>query len=408
MRILMVNKYLYRRGGCEAYLFGLSNLLRKHGHVVDFFSTRHPDNTQSSVLERFFPPYPDYTSRSLPHIIRNSVDMLYSRQARSGFEQAIKDFRPDIVHLHNFNHQISPSILPVCAAYRIPVVMTLHDYKLVCPTYQLLSHESVCTECRVCSFLPCITNRCKGSILESILLYLEATLHHNILRSYDHINAFVAPSSFVRQQVVSAGIPSKKVFTIPHFIDWPEISEIEPTAKSGVVFIGRLSREKGIQVLLEAASMTPVTWTIVGDGPLRPMVEAAASTNPRIKYVGYMQPEAVRDLLIRSSVMVMPSVWHETFGMVALESYSCGTPVVASRMGALTEIVEDGQTGLLVEPNNPKALAQAVTALTTDHTRFKRFCKSALMKAREFSPERHYVAISDLYQRLVRKEAVTP
>ncbi|MGZ4666264.1 MAG: glycosyltransferase family 4 protein, partial [Frankiaceae bacterium] len=220
MRILHVNKYLYRRGGAESYLFDLSDLQRQAGHEVACFGMQHPDN-DVHPFARFFPrqielePAPPGARKKAAAVAR----MVWSSSSRRGLTACLDDFRPDVVHLHNIYHQLSPSILAATRAAGVPTVMTLHDYKLACPSYQLLDHGRVCDACITGGPWQAARRRCKDDSLgASAVLALESWLHR-LTGAYDGVDAFICPSRFLAQAMAAAGVYPERMFVVRHFVD---------------------------------------------------------------------------------------------------------------------------------------------------------------------------------------------
>ena len=373
MRILHVNKFLYRRGGAESYMLDLAEAQRASGHEVSFFAMEHPDN-QPDANDDLFPsrmelnPPPEGLSARL----RTAGQILHRPDARAGMEKVLERVRPDVVHLHNIYHQLSPSILKPVTSRSIPSVMTLHDYKLVCPTYQLLDDGKICEACLPRKFGQAVRRRCNGgSLVGSALSSLELTLHTR-LGSYDGIDLLLCPSDFLRQKMVQGGIAPERLVHLTNFCDLSAI-ETATGPGEGVLYAGRLSSEKGVDVLVDAVQHLPagLPVTIAGDGPEREALEKQAADRgvaDRITFLGRVPAAELHERMRAAAVVVVPSRWYENQPMTVLEAYGCGRPVVASDLGGLPELVEDGVTGALVPHNDPRALADAVTRLAGDPT----------------------------------------
>ena len=268
MRILHVNKFLYRRGGAEAYMEDLADLQVAAGHTVAFFGMAHPLNTHLEYAAHFpphielEPPPPTLTGR-----VRGVARMLYSTAAHRGMDAVLAEFRPDVVHLHNIYHQLSPSVLRPVARRRVPAVMTLHDYKLACPTYQFLDHGNLCQACLGGHFQHAILRRCKDGSLGSSAVMAGELFMHTITGAYAPVRVFICPSRFLEGRMRAAGVFPRRMAHVPHFIETRDIP-VKPTPGSGVLLAGRLSPEKGVDVAIRAAgAIDGAVLDIAGTGP---------------------------------------------------------------------------------------------------------------------------------------------
>jgi len=274
-----------------------------------------------------------------------------------------------VAHLHNIAHQLSPSILGPLRMAGMRVVQSLHDYKLVCPTYRLYVDGQVCERCRGGRYFEAIRHRCnQGSWRASFLNAVEMTLHHWILTSYRRIDAFVAPSRFMKQKVVEFGIPERKVMYLPLYLD---LSEFADSAENGdaVVYVGRLSDEKGLLTLLRAMAEVPgASLVIVGEGPMEETLrqEAERSAPGRVNFTGYLDGPELKSVVGSARCVVVPSEWYENSPLTIFESFALGRPVVGSRIGGIPEFVIHEQTGLLFDPGDVEGLAENLRRLVDD------------------------------------------
>jgi glycosyltransferase involved in cell wall biosynthesis len=410
MRILHVNKFLFRKGGAEGYMEDLAELQRRAGHTVGFWGMDHPENTHVE-LSATFPPFVEFDNPPPDLVARAKMvgRMVWSLQAERGIARAVEQFRPDVAHLHNVYHQLSPSILGPLHRAGIPVVLTLHDYKLVCPTYQLLDHGEVCTVCVGRKFWNAPIKRCRnGSFIASTTMALDLSIH-TILRSYRHVDAFVCPSRFIARQMERGKVYPDRMHVIPHFID---LAGLEPKTRSGghAVIAGRLAAEKGIDVAIRAVGHLSegVHLDIAGDGPARRDLEAlaAAEAPGRVTFHGRLPKEHLFDLLRASSVAVVPSTWLENQPMAVLEALAAGLPVIGSDLGGLPELIDEGVDGFLVRPGDDKALAAAIDDVIRDAPRAFTMGQNGRRKIEaDFSPSVHLELISGLYRQLGAKGA---
>ena len=286
---------------------------------------------------------------------------IWSREAARRVADAIRADRPDVVHVHNTFAAASPSVYRAAARLGVPVVQTLHNYRLVCPAATLFRDGHPCTDC-VQAWLPApaVIHACvRGSRSQSLVAAATIGIHRRIGTFADRIDRYVALTTFQRRFLVEAGLPDTRVHVIPNFL------EPDPGAgqgsRSGVLFVGRLSIEKGIDCLLAAASRPAISGLldVAGDGPLASQV-AERGTAGLVRYLGPLAGDEVARRMRSALALLVPSIWYEGFPMVVLEAYAAGTPVIAARIGSLEELIEDGETGLLVTPGDPVDLARAI------------------------------------------------
>jgi glycosyltransferase involved in cell wall biosynthesis len=402
MRILHVNKYVYRRGGAEGYMQDVAALQAAAGHEVAFFGMTHPDNPPLPYAADF-PPYIELEPPPAGTLARAkaAARMVYSTSSRRGLAAVVDDFRPDVVHLHNVYHQLSPSILRPLVDRRVTSVMTLHDYKLACPSYQFLANGQVCTACLDGKFRHAVQLRCKdGSLASSALLAAETRLHRT-LRAYAPVRVFISPSRFLAGKMVEAGVFPERMHVLNNFVD---PAGIEPKASpgGGVVFAGRLSREKGVDTLVAAAEQLPdgIHVDVAGEGPQLAALQAQADQQApgRVRFHGRLAKADLLALLRTAAVAVVPSRWHENMPMAVLEAFACGLPVVTTDLGGLPELVTPGEDGAIVAADNPTGLAQALTDIVSDPERAFTMGKSARAKLEStFAPEDHLRRLHALY-----------
>jgi glycosyltransferase involved in cell wall biosynthesis len=308
--------------------------------------------------------------------------------------------RPDICHLHNIYHQISPSILHILKAAGVPMIMTLHDLKMVCPAYLLARDGTLCRACSHRHFYRCAQYACiKGSRAKSLLVSAEMYLHHVFLRVYNLVDVCICPSLFLKERLMDMGFRGKLVH-LPNFIIPNEFVPCYGGRERSVAYFGRLSREKGVVTLLEAMRLVPgVTLKIIGEGPLRKELEAKAAGNPNIRFLGYMSGDALKDEVSSSMCVAYPSECHENNPRGIIEAFALGKPVVASDIGGIPELVKDGKTGYLFPAGNSGALAACLRRVDSDREKLRQMgglCRE--LAEQEFSDERHYARLMRLYE----------
>ncbi|MBK1717892.1 glycosyltransferase family 4 protein [Thiocystis violacea] len=401
MKVLQANKFFFRNGGSEAVMFQEKAFLLKTGIEVIDFSMRDPRNSPSDYSDDFvsYQSYEGATGAGAR--IRSALKLIHSPEAVRNIGRLIDRTRPDIVHAHNIYHQLTPSIIGAAKRRGIPVVLTLHDYKPVCPVYTRLRQGQVCSDCLGGRFSNVVRHRCAdGSLGKSALLYAEAWFQR-LIGSYEQVDRLIAPSAFMHRSVTAHRFAPSQVEVIHNGIDCdapPEASEDDGYA----LYLGRLSHEKGIETLLasHAGIADEVDLAIAGTGPLEEDIRARY---PKARFLGHLTGDALRETIRRASLIVVPSEWLENCPMSVLEAMALGKPVVASDIGGIPELVLDGETGLLFQPGDRVALRDALTRLMRDPDLRHRQGLAARRRVEEhFSLKRHNSALLRLYQGLLK------
>jgi len=400
MRILHVNKFLYRRGGAEGYMFDLAARQRDTGDEVEFFGMAHDEN-EPMRYERWFPPRIDLEPppEGVGAKLAGAARIMWSRTAGDGMARALDAVRPDVVHLHNIYHQLSPSILRPVAARGIPAVMTLHDYKLACPTYRFLDHGEICERCLPHRFWEPILRRCNGgSLAASAVSALELSAH-TLTGAYGPVRRFVCPSRFLLTKMREGKVYPARLRHLPNFVDAAAMAPKE-TPGGGVVYAGRLSAEKGVDTLVDAVVGEPgLALDVAGDGPERDdLVARAAPAGDRIRFHGRLPADGVLELLRGAAVAAVPSRWYENMPLAVLEAFGAGVPVVASGLGGLPELIDPGVDGAIVPPDDPGALAAALRPFVEDPDRAFEMGRAARLKAESsFDAAGHLARLRAIY-----------
>ncbi len=405
----MVNKFYYPRGGTERYLFSLSGLLREKGHKVIPFSTFHEKNIDTEYSSYFLlgVDFDEFFKKGILSAATGlRTNALYSFEARKKLESLIKRERPDIAHLHNIHYHITPSILPILKEKDIPIIWTLHDYALICPNSHFLSDGKICEACSNGRYYRPILERCKrGSFGASLIAGFGAYLYR-WMGLYNLVDLFLCPSDFLRKKMIEYGFDSKRLITIPNFL---EIDIPVPSYgnKAYVLYFGRLSEEKGVETLIKSAEKIPyLNFKFVGDGPqgriLKEMVKERGLTN--VQFLGELKRKELYSLITEALFVIIPSVWYENCPYSILESFLLGKPVIASEIGGIPELVDDGIDGLLFEPGNDEDLAAKIKQLLSDKDSLKQMGERARAKVeRLYSPEVHYERIVRAYNMVLSK-----
>jgi glycosyltransferase involved in cell wall biosynthesis len=372
MKILMINSFNYLRGGAERCFLDLSDLLRANGHEVIPFCMDHPQNLPSEYSD-YFVPYADFPTELARPGLRPKLGVaervLYSREARRQIERLIADTQPDLAHVHGFIHEMSTSILPALKAAGVPVVQTLHDYKIVCPNTTFVSDESICESCLGHRYYNIVTKRCKrGSLMASVLAGAEMYFHEWLGLYEPNVDLFISPSQFLADKVREHGVRTP-VVTIPNFIN-PDAFRPNYDKDDYFIYVGRLVRVKGVFTLFEAMRQLPPTTTLylAGSGEVEAELKALAETHnlPNIHFLGHLNTADLTALMQKAAFTVVPSEWYENYSMTVIESLASGTPVVGAAIGGIPEQVRDGWNGRLFPSGDAAALAAQIQSMLAD------------------------------------------
>ena len=343
MKILLANKFYYRRGGDCIYMLNLEKLLKAHGHEVAVFAMDYPENLDT--------PWKKYFPKNMSKLMAFTRPF-GSHEVKSKFKKLLDDFKPDVVHLNNVHTQLSPVMAELAHQWGIKVVWTLHDYKLLCPRYDCLKNgNTICETCFKGDKKACLDNKCmKGSKLASFIGYKEAvTWNHERLEACTDV--FICPSQFMADKMVQGGFSKSKMQTLCNFIDvekckfsftdstdYTDDVELLPKKEDYYCFIGRLSHEKGAKTLIEAANQLPYKLVIIGGGPLMDELKSVAHTN--IEFVGFKQWDDIKQLVGKARFSVIPSEWYENNPLSVIEAQCLGTPVLGANIGGIPELTD--------------------------------------------------------------------
>lgn len=401
MKIIFANKFYFLKGGAERYMFELASLLGQRGHEVVPFAMRDRRNLPT-YWQRYFVSRVETEKVSFTWGgLKTAGRVIYSIEAKKKFVQLLDRVKPDLVHVHNIYHQISPSILPEAGKRGLPVVMTIHDYKLISPDYLLFHDGRICEATKPDRFWQAVGHRCvKRSFAASLLAATEMWLQRHLGLYAKNVDAYIAPSRFVQALLTEYGIDGRRVVFLPHFIDagaWKPCYE-----GSYALFVGRLSSEKGVATLIRAAALAKeVPLRVVGSGPDEARLVALARKHgaANVVFAGHRVGDELAAEYAGARFVVAPSVWYEVFGLIALEAYAAGKPVLASQIGGLTELVKPGETGVLVSAGDAAGLAEAMSQMWQHPERCAEMGRAgrAWVEA-EFTPEQHYQKLIKIYQ----------
>lgn len=411
MKILLINKFYRLVGGTERYLFDWERMLRARGHEVNVFAMRHPLN-RPCAQERFFADQIEFDLAQSPTAkLRAAAHSVWCAQAAQRLDELLRaEGTPDVAHLHSFMFQLTPSILRPLRERGVPVVQTAHDYMNICVNQHLYNYrtERICEAClRHGRLAPLWTHCMKGSFAASAAACAAGVAESLFGRLSARADRFITPSRAMRGKLIEGGMPSERVFHIPHFVEYEQVA---PSDEAGdyMLFFGRMVAHKGIGLFLDAARLAPeVPCKAVGGGPLeepaRRRVKEEGIRN--VEILGHCEGERLWELLRGARSVVVPSQWHEPFGLVILEAMAAARAVIASNIAGPAELVEDGGTGLLFNPFSPEDLAGAMRRLWRDADAARAMGRAGRRRVEEsYGPELHYRRMMKHFEEVARKK----
>ena len=411
MRVLMCNSFFYLRGGVERCFFDSLEILSTHGHEVIPFCMQHKRNYPSDYSRYFvseidFPPMLQLKT-SLGTKLKTVERVIYSREAKRKITQLINNTKPDIAHVHEIEHEISPSILPVIKQSGIPIVQTLHDYKQLCPNTNFVSNGEVCEQCRRYRYYPVVLRRCKRDSFSASLLACVETYFQKLTRIYEkNVATFIVPSRFLQGKLTEHGF-NGRIKIVPNPVDVEHFSPHYETSDYFVYF-GRLVSLKGVKTLFEAMRQVtaPSHLYVVGEGELEGFLKEYAQQYgiSHITFTGYLTTQGLIPIVQRAAFTVFPSECYENYPMTILESFACGTPVIGSNIGGIPELVKDNQNGLLFEPGNSRQLAERIQFLLDNPQRAVEMGQNGRRQVEATNhPHYYHQRITEIYQRVLQE-----
>jgi glycosyltransferase involved in cell wall biosynthesis len=375
-RVLVAHNSYQQRGGEDTVVEAEIALLRRHGHEVELLA-RHNDEVNEIGRAAM------------------ALQTIWSRRTRSDARTLIRHFRPDVVHVHNTFPLISPSLYWSCEDAGVPVVQTLHNFRIACPQAMLLREGKVCEDCLGRLPLPAVRHGCyRGSRSQTAVLASMIALHRGIGTWQRKVTLFIALNEFCRRKFVQAGLPEDRLVVKPNFVEAPALTD---GPRDGFLLVGRLSEEKGLRTLAQAwqGVKSGTTLRVAGEGPLDGLM---AGLNG-VELLGMQSLLNVQGLMTQARALVLPSIWYENFPRTLVEAFGAGLPVIASRIGALAELVTDGETGLLFEPGNTSSLVERIEWARLNPAEMARMGRRAReVYDAEFTPERNHEQLMAIYR----------
>lgn len=408
MKVLLVNKYHYFRGGSETYYFGLAELLRKAGHEVIFFAMEDEHNLPCAQSEYFVSNVEFNGKLSALDQLKAAARMVYSLEAKRKFDKLLRNEKPDIIHINLFHRVLTASIVDVAKKHHIPIVFTMHDLNCICPNHTMLNHGKICEACLRGNYINCVKCVCfKDSRLKCLMAAIESE-YNKRSGLYNKIDCFITPSEFYKNLLMKSGLTKKRIIHMKNFL--PAETEYAIRGKRGdyVLFFGRLSYEKGILTLIEAMKHVKAPLLIVGTGPEEDAIRqkiAVSGLSDRVTLLGFKSGTELWSYVMNAGCVVIPSEWYEASGYTACEAQAMGKPVVVTDAGGLPENIVNGETGIVCPMSDVKKLAEAINCIMIiPDEGYERMARLAVNNAQVlFDASRYVQRVMDIYQGLVAR-----
>lgn len=402
MKVLLVNKFHWNKGGSEKYYFELGELLKQHGHEVAYFSMEDEKNIKTGNKEYFVPKFDLNNSSKL-----KALDVIYNKENEKIMEKALDEFKPDVVHLNNFQRQLSASIIKPIKKRNIPIVFTAHDVQAICPAITMMDNDkNPCELCMKGKYINCIKKSCnKGSKLKSALGAIEGYYYRNHKIYTDKIDYIITPSEFYRTKFIEDGINPNKIQAIHNSIEMNDYN-VETKDDGYALYFGRLSKEKGILNLINAfAKCNKGNLYIAGEGPEKENIEKIIKENKledRVKLLGFLNKEQMTDVTRKCKFVVVPSIWYENCPYSVLETLAIGKPIIGSNMGGIPELVIDNENGFIY--NTVDELTEKMNVLFENEDLVKQFSKRSKDLAKQnYDREVYYNKLKQIYDKVIKE-----
>ena len=403
MKILMVNKFLYPRGGAETYMLKLGESLQKKGHIVEYFGMYDEKNTVGNC-ENLTTYNMDFHSGTIKRFLY-PFRIIYSSEAKHKLTALIKKFKPDIVHFNNINFQLTPSVIDAAFDFGVPIVWTMHDYQSVCPNHLLYrpTEGVICEKCLDGSYLNCAKNKCiHNSLVKSIIGAVEGYLYSK-RKTYSKVDCFICPSEFLQSILLrKKNVFGNKTTVLRNFTEIKPLDELDLNKKAEnkyVLFAGRLFPEKGISLVAEAARLLPdVQFVIAGSGPEKSLLEGIKN----VKMAGFLTGDKLKNAISGAGAMVVPSVWYENCPLSILEAQSLGTPVITADRGGMAELVENGFDGIKIKELSSETLAKAIKDIIGNDDIIRKMSENCVNKRKTMMTLENYTDKTlEIYKKLI-------
>lgn len=400
MRILLVNKFHFIKGGAETYYFTLAEALKKAGHEVIFFSMEHKNNFPCEQ-GKYFVSNKEYNKKtSIFKNIKAFSTLIYSKESYDKMVSLLDFYKPDLAILNNIHRQITTSIIDALVKHNVKIYWVVHDLILLCPNYQMLdNNHKICELCAKGNYFNCVRKKCiKNSLLKSCLGAFEAKYNFK-KKIYDKIDKFITPSDFYRKKLVENGFDPSKVIHIPNPLSFDSNFKIISSPENYILYFGRLSPEKGISTLIKAMMQIDYKLVIIGTGPIEKKLIEEIKINcldKKVIMVGFKSGDELKEYIMNSRAVIVPSEWYENGPYSAIEAMSLGKPLIVSCYGGLPELVENGKNGYIFD--SEKTLVNCIKTIINQND-YNDLCKYALLKAKmTFNSEKYVERLLNDYK----------
>ncbi|NMG05970.1 glycosyltransferase [Brasilonema sp. UFV-L1] len=393
MKILIAhNRYVYA-GGEDVVVQAERELLESYGHNVLIWEV----NNDSIV--------------GIQGKVKAALSVVYSSTSREQIKEKISHFRPDIVHVHNFFPLLSPAVYDACRDANIPVVQTLHNYRLACPKAMPLRDGKICEDCigKVVPWSGVVHGCYRGSWVQSAGVATMLTFHTLRGTWQNRVDTYIALTNFHKDKMVQAGLPKDKIHVKPNFVLPPKFQSQTSKLKNYALFVGRLSEEKGVSTLIDAYAQghLSIPLKIVGDGPLDEALRQQVQMRglgEAIAFLGRQSKATVLELMYNAKFLIFSSIWYEGFPLTIAEAFACGLPVIAPKLGSMGEIVEDGVTGLHFQAGNSLDLAAKINwAITHPEAIDTMAINARCTYEAKYTPEANYKQLMEIYNQVINQ-----
>jgi glycosyltransferase involved in cell wall biosynthesis len=409
MKIVLAHNHFNLIGGAEVFYHEVGRVLIDNGHSVSYFSPL--DENIKSEWVNYFPKTADYNSTNLLSNLLSFRKMIYSKEAKKKFKELLIDFQPDIVHVFAIYVRLTPSILEACSELNIPIVMSCNDYKHICPNYKLFHHGKICEACKDGKFYNAFLNKCsKNSFKFSFAIALEAYSNYYTQIYRKNINTYLFASSFMAKKTQEFWGKGNFNFDILKNPFNSQKYSLSTDFENYILYFGRLVDEKGVDILINAMKFCPnSTLKIIGNGTEQEnLLSLTKSLNlGNVEFVGPKWGEELEQYIKKARFIVVPSIWHENFPYVILQSFALGKPVIGSNRGGIPEMINDGLFGLIYEANNHIELSEKINFLWENLD----LCKKMGFEAKKYLDENYndiafYNSIKNIYEKTLQSNKV--
>lgn len=411
MRILLVNYRYFISGGPEKYMFNIKKMLEDNGHEVVPFSVHSNKNVETEYSKYFVEPIGSRDAtyfeecKKTPKVIMQMLSRsIYSIEVEKAIQKEIREIKPDLVYVIHFVNKLSPSVIRGAKKLGVPVVLRLSDYFLLCPRFDFMYDKKPCEECLTKGYISCIKKRCvKGSLFASIIRVFSMKIHQ-LMSIYEDVDAFITPSEYLKEKLITNGFDEKKINCIPTFT--ASKSKVgEPCVGTYGLYFGRITEEKGVDTVVKAYEKMPDRHVkIMGDDTtdeakrLKLYIESKKIKN--VEFLGFKSGEELEKIIKEARFTLIPSIWYDNLPNTALESFQFSKPVIASNIGSLPELILDGVNGYLFSTADPNDLCEKIKLLDDDNIVTKMGSASRKRLEDRFSPKTHYDALINIFENI--------